>query len=218
VLVVDPELGEPCPAGGIGEIWIGGPSVACGYWNRLDESESTFEARLRDGRGPYLRSGDLGFLRDGELFVTGRLKEVLIVRGRNHYPQDVERTAEESHPALRTRSGAAFLLDEDERARLVLAHEVHPEFGAGPPTGEIARRVREAVSREHGLHVAVLVLLKAGAIPRTSSGKIQRRLCQAQYLGGTLGVLDEDRHGALALPAALVPPNVSAAGLQEERP
>jgi acyl-CoA synthetase (AMP-forming)/AMP-acid ligase II len=125
----------------------------------------------------------------------------------------VERTAEESHPALRTRAGAAFLLDGDERARLVLAHEVHPEFAQGPPTREIARRVRQAVSREHGLHVAVLVLLKAGAIPRTSSGKIQRRLCQALYLGGTLGVIDEDRHGAL--PAPIPPPT---AGFQEERP
>lgn len=213
--IVDPVTRRAAPRGEVGEIWLAGPSIARGYWNRPDATRESFQAYRADtGEGPFLRTGDLGFVEGGELFVTGRLKEVLIVRGRNHYPQDVERTAEESHPALRTRAGAAFLLDEEERGRLVLAHEVRPEFGEGPPTREIARRVREAVSREHGLHVSVLVLLKAGAIPRTSSGKIQRRLCQAQYLGGTLGVLDEDRHGAMPVPAALAPGG--SAGLQEE--
>jgi acyl-CoA synthetase (AMP-forming)/AMP-acid ligase II len=214
--IVDPSTAREVPDGAVGEIWLSGPSVGRGYWARAEETRATFGACTADtGQGPFLRTGDLGFLAAGELFVTGRLKELLIVRGRNHYPQDVERTAEESHPALLTRAGAAFVLEEEERARLVLAHEVRPEFVGAPPTREIARRIREAVSREHGLHVAVLALLPAGAIPRTSSGKIQRRLCQARYVGGTLGVIDEDRHGASAVPAPMARPD-PVPGRQEE--
>jgi acyl-CoA synthetase (AMP-forming)/AMP-acid ligase II len=200
LLIVDPASGRPVPDGEVGEVWLAGPSVARGYWGRAEESRETFGARLVDGRGPFLRTGDLGVLVGGELFVTGRLKEVMIVRGRNHYPQDIERTAEESHPALSPHGGAAFMLDGGGQERLAVAHEVRRQYGEDPPTGEIARRVREAVSREHGLHVAVLVLLKAGGIPRTSSGKIQRRTCQARYLGGTLGVIGEDRHGSPGAP------------------
>ena len=209
LLIVDPASRRVVADGRVGEVWLAGPSVARGYWQRAEETQDTFGARLSTGGGPFLRTGDLGVLVGGELFVTGRIKEVMIVRGRNHYPQDIERTAEESHPALRPHGGAAFLLEGGGRERLAVAHEVQRPYGEDPPTREIARRVREAVSRDHGLQVAVLVLLKAGGIPRTSSGKIQRRLCQARYLGGTLGVIGEDRYGL---------PSVPAFSMQEENP
>src|SRR5436305_14814270 len=111
VLAVDPESGGPCPPGRVGEIWVGGPSVAQGYWERPQETVATFGARLADGTGPFLRTGDLGFVAEGELFLTGRLKDLIILRGRNHYPQDLERTAERNHADLRAGGGAAFAVD-----------------------------------------------------------------------------------------------------------
>ena len=166
--------------------------MTSGYWNRPLDSEATFGGRLPAMKERFLRTGDLGFIADGELYVTGRLKEVLIVRGRNHYPQDIEQTAEASHPALRPGCGAAFLAGENGSERLVLVQELQKKYLRDPPLKEIARCLREAVALEHGLQLAVVVLLKTGTLPKTSSGKIQRRLCRARYLEGRLAAVASD--------------------------
>ena len=130
VKVVDPDSSEPLPPNGVGEIWVCGPSVAHGYWNRLDDSERTFRALLRDSTGPqWLRTGDLGFLHEEQLFITGRLKDVLVVRGRNYYPQEVERATEASDTKLRPNCTAAFTIPKDGVERLVVVCEVNRARG-----------------------------------------------------------------------------------------
>lgn len=193
VAIVDPESREPMEPGRIGEIWVTGPSVARGYWGRVEESEQTFGARLADGHGPFLRTGDLGFLDRGELFVTGRLKDLVIVRGRNHYPQDIERTAERSHPALRPGCGAAFAVDEEGEERLVVVHEVDRHYRGDLPA--VARTLRQEVSREHELPVWEVVLIRHGTIAKTTSGKIRRRRCREMRESGDLAVLATLRGG-----------------------
>ncbi|HYG62721.1 MAG TPA: amino acid adenylation domain-containing protein, partial [Thermoanaerobaculia bacterium] len=183
IVVVDADSGVPCPEGRVGEVWVAGPSVAAGYWGRPDESAATFRARL--GGEAFLRTGDLGFLAGGELFLTGRLKDLIILRGRNLYPQDLELTAERSHPALRA-GGAAFSVDGQGEERVVLALEVERHAG---DLGAVADAVRRAVADEHGVAVADVLLLRGGTVPKTSSGKIRRRECRARYLAGSLAPL-----------------------------
>ncbi|HYG61640.1 MAG TPA: amino acid adenylation domain-containing protein, partial [Thermoanaerobaculia bacterium] len=190
VVIADPEAHTPCEPGRVGEIWVAGPSVAAGYWGRPEETARTFQARLADGRGPFLRTGDLGSLAGGELFVTGRIKDLIILRGRNIYPQDVERTAEESHPSLRPGGGAAFSIERGGEERLVLLHEVERSAGADPATRtEALEAVRRAVAEEHEVAVEEVVLLRGGTILKTSSGKIRRSACRAAYLTGELAVV-----------------------------
>jgi amino acid adenylation domain-containing protein len=194
LLIVDPETSEPCPRGEVGEIWVSGPSIARGYWGKPDETERTFHAQPRDG-GPrrYLRTGDLGLvLDDGELLVTGRVKDVIIIRGRNHYPQDLERTVEESHKAVRPGCSAAFSQDVATGEQLAVVAEVSQEVSAGrDPTrlAAIASAIRQAISREHELVVHTVVLLPPGAILKTSSGKIQRRAMRQALASGALPVV-----------------------------
>jgi acyl-CoA synthetase (AMP-forming)/AMP-acid ligase II len=127
VVVVSPEILIECAPDEVGEIWVSSKSVALGYWNRPDETAHTFGAHLSDtGEGPFLRTGDLGFINDGELFITGRLKDLIIIRGRNHYPQDIELSVERSHAALRPAGGAAFSIEAEGEERLVIVHEVQP--------------------------------------------------------------------------------------------
>ncbi len=184
VAIVDPETRAPRAAGQVGEIWVAGPSVAAGYWGRPEETERTFGARL--GGGPFLRTGDLGFLAGGELFVTGRLKDLIILRGRNHYPQDLERTAEASHPALRPGCGAAFSIDRNGEEQLVILQEVERSPASDPAAAEAVRR---ALAEEHEVAVEEVVLLRSGTILKTSSGKIRRAACRAAYLDGMLTVV-----------------------------
>jgi acyl-CoA synthetase (AMP-forming)/AMP-acid ligase II/alkylation response protein AidB-like acyl-CoA dehydrogenase/acyl carrier protein len=187
IVIADPVSRRPLDRDRVGEIWVAGPSVASGYWRRPDETEETFAARTADG-GPrrFLRTGDLGFLRDGELYVTGRLKDMLIVRGRNYYPQDIEHTVERSHEALRPGCGAAFAVDVEGEERVVVAHEVdHRRLGDGGLDGVVAT-VRQAIADEHNVPVHEVVLLRKGSIPKTSSGKIRRQACRDAYLDGTL--------------------------------
>jgi amino acid adenylation domain-containing protein len=201
VIIVDPDDRSPMPAGRVGEIWVCGPDVAAGYWQRPDETSEVFGARLASGDGPFLRTGDLGFLQDGELFVTGRHKDVVIVRGRNHYPQDLELTAEGSSPLLRPGCGAAFA-DGQDGAGLTIAYEVTRAVDpAGLDVAQVADRVRTAVAREHEVAVDLVVLLPPGALPKTSSGKVQRTLCAAQLHAGDLPEL-----GRSALPTAAAVP------------
>jgi amino acid adenylation domain-containing protein len=197
VVVVDPETGAAVAPGVEGEIWVGGPGVAAGYWNRPAETAETFGAMLPNGGGPYLRTGDLGFLREGELFVTGRRKDLIILRGRNHHPQDLELTAERAHPALQPGGAAAFSVDSGAEERLVLALEIVRARSVPVrvrPGGEealaedVAAEVRRALAAEHEVSVHEVVLLAPGALPRTSSGKVRRGACRAAWQAGTLEV------------------------------
>ncbi|HEX4496636.1 MAG TPA: amino acid adenylation domain-containing protein, partial [Thermoanaerobaculia bacterium] len=189
IAVVYPDTRAELPPGRIGEIWVSGPSVAQGYWRRPEQTAHDFQARLATAEaGPsFLRTGDLGFVLDGELFVTGRLKDLVILRGRNHYPQDLELTAERAHPALRAGSGAAFAVDVEGEERLVVVYEVDRHPGAG--VDEIIDAVRRAVAEEHEVQVHQVVLVRAGSVPKTSSGKIQRHACRSAYLGQSLAVV-----------------------------
>ncbi|HKV11714.1 MAG TPA: AMP-binding protein, partial [Thermoanaerobaculia bacterium] len=190
VEIVDPGTAAPCPPGETGEIWVAGDSVARGYWNRPEETAEAFGARLTDGRGPWLRTGDLGALLEGELFVAGRLKDLIILRGKNHYPQDLEATAGKAHPALGDGTGAAFAVDADGEERLVIVHEVE-RHAAG--MDEIAAAVRQGVAQEHEALVYEVVLVPPGGVPRTTSGKVQRRGCRDLYLRGELRALGASR-------------------------
>lgn len=187
VVVVHPESREICAPAEIGEIWTKSRSVAQGYWNRPEQTKETFGAFVSEvgsgaPRGPFLRTGDLGFIRDGELFVTGRLKDLIIVRGRNYYPQDLELTAETCHAQVRRGCCAAFSVDLDGEESLVVAIEVSVPAVAN----EVSSAVRRAVAEQHELHVHTVVLLAARSIPKTSSGKIQRHACREGFLAREL--------------------------------
>jgi amino acid adenylation domain-containing protein len=188
ITIADPETGRRCPPGRIGEIWVAGPSVAEGYWERLEATTHHFGARLAgEAGGPYLRTGDLGFLAGAELYVTGRLKDLIILRGRNHYPQDIEATAEESHPALRPGCGAAFAVDEGGEERLVVVQEI--DRRREDEAAAALEAVRRAVAEVHEVQVHEVVLVRAGSVPKTSSGKIQRSACRAAWQAGELAVV-----------------------------
>ncbi|MDQ3917323.1 MAG: AMP-binding protein, partial [Acidobacteriota bacterium] len=206
VLIVNPETLRECAPGEVGEIWVSGPSVAGGYWNRPEETERTFGARPAGGGGEFLRTGDLGFTREGELFVTGRLKDLIIIRGVNHYPQDIELTVERAHPDLRPGSGAAFAAELGGEERLVVAQEVEPR--RRPDPAGIIENVRQALALNHEVQPYAVVLLKAGSIPKTSSGKIQRAAARRAFLEGGLDVLAEWRESA----PPVVPAKEAAAG------
>jgi acyl-CoA synthetase (AMP-forming)/AMP-acid ligase II len=183
--IVNPESNERCVEDEVGEIWIAGASIAGGYWDRPDESTAVFGAYLSDGDGPYLKTGDLGFVHDGELYISGRLKDLIIIRGRNHYPQDVEWTVHQSHPALADVAGAAFTIDREGEERLVVAHEVGRAWLRGP-SSEIHWSIRRTVAEAHDLEIEDIVLLLPGSLPRTSSGKVRRRASRDALLAGTL--------------------------------
>ncbi len=189
IRIVHPETLTQCLPNEIGEIWVSGASIGYGYWHQQEETKKTFCAYLSDtGQGPFLRTGDLGFLQNGELFITGRLKDLIIIRGRNLYPQDIERTVERSHPSLRTGSGAAFTVEVDNEERLVVVQEL--EFRAKPNIEEVTAAIRQAVTEDHEVQVYGVVLIKPGSIPKTSSGKIQRRACKAKFLASNLIVIE----------------------------
>lgn len=189
IVIAHPETLTRCLPNEVGEIWVSSPSVGQGYWNRPKETEQTFLAYLSDtGEGPFLRTGDLGFLHNGELFVTGRVKDLIIIRGRNLYPQDIELTAEQSHPTLRLGSVATFSVEVDDEERLVVVQEL--DFRQKPNVHEVTAAIRQAVAEEHEVQVYAVVLIKPGSIPKTSSGKIQRRACRAEFLAGNLEVID----------------------------
>ena len=185
--IVDPATGDRRPDGEVGEIWVSGPSVARGYWGRPEATAEAFGARIA-GAGPFLRTGDLGFLRGGELFVTGRLKDMIIVRGRNVYPQDVEWAAGRAHPALRPEGAAAFAVPVGGEDRLVVVQESERQ-PKGWAADEAIRAIRRAIADEHELDVHAVVILKPMGLPRTSSGKVQRHACREGFLAGTLDAI-----------------------------
>lgn len=211
-LIVNPETSTPCAPNEVGEIWIAGDSVAKGYWNRPEETQNIFHARLTGASGEtLLRTGDLGFLHDGELFITGRLKDLIIIRGRNLYPQDIEQTVVECHADLRRGGGVAFSVEVAGEERLVIVQELerHASIDVnGPDVNALVQRVRQAVTEEHEVQPYAIALVRAGSIPKTSSGKLQRRASRAMFLSGSFASLAEWRDEAtqsgetlLAVPA-----------------
>jgi acyl-CoA synthetase (AMP-forming)/AMP-acid ligase II len=183
VAIVDPATGLPCPADRIGEIWVTGPHVAQGYWGRREATEATFGGRLPGDDRRYLRTGDLGFIADGELYVVGRLKDLVIIRGRNYYPQDIEHTVASSHPALRPGGCAAFSVSAASGGeQLVVVQEVKPGEGTRSGADDIAGTVRAAVIREYQVAVDDLVFTLPGQLQKTSSGKIMRSAARKRYL------------------------------------
>jgi acyl-CoA synthetase (AMP-forming)/AMP-acid ligase II len=198
IAIVDPTTLTRSAPDQIGEIWVRGPGVAKGYWNDREISAETFGATLPGEKGTFLRTGDMGFMVDGELYVTGRIKDLIIVRGRNHYPQDIERTVEGAHPALRRDHVVAFGVDVDNEERVVVvcgvmrAQKLNQE--------ELFSAVRAVLSHEHELAPHAIVLVKGSEIPRTSSGKLQRRGCKDLYLKGELEIVGKWQ-GEIAKPA-----------------
>jgi natural product biosynthesis luciferase-like monooxygenase protein len=197
VVIVDPDTARALPAGHIGEIWVAGESVAQGYWRKPEETQTTFGARLAEtGEGPFLRTGDLGFLEEDELFVTGRLKDLIIVRGLNHYPQDLELAAQRSHTALRPGCGAAFSVALDGQERLAIVQEI--DTHGGLDLSAAMESIRRTIAEEFELQAEIIALIKPGTIPKTSSGKIQRYACRDELLADRLETVAEWR---IATPA-----------------
>jgi acyl-CoA synthetase (AMP-forming)/AMP-acid ligase II len=198
VRIICPETRQECEESEVGEIWVAGPGIAQGYWNKPDETESTFQAPWGCGDGRrYLRTGDLGFLKSRDLYVTGRLKDLIIVNGRNHYPHDIERTVEASSRAVRSGCTAAFSVDGSGEERVVVVAEIHrTHLGGWKDRGyddshfeQTFWTIQEAVTEQHDLRIFSFMFLRPGTLPKTSSGKIQRSLCRERFLSGTLTVV-----------------------------
>jgi len=191
VVIVDTTSKTRCVAEQVGEIWVHSPSVAQGYWHQLERTAETFGASLADtGAGPFLRTGDLGFMKNGELFITGRIKDLIIIRGKNHYPQDIELTVQHSHLALSCGCGAAFTVEVAGEEKLVIAQEVQRHYLRHLDVGEIIGHIRQAVTAQHALACYDIVLLKPGSVLKTSSGKIQRYAIRQKFLQGTLETVE----------------------------
>ncbi len=207
--IVDPETHEQCAPDRIGEIWISSPSVALGYWRRPEQTELTFNAHLSTGDGPFLRTGDLGALHEGQLVVTGRLKDLLIVRGAKHYPQDLELTAERRHPAVRGGCCAAFVVagSDGEAAVLVAEIDTRQLSGGRSPDAasefaRIATAIRQGIVEQHGVQLEAVALVTPGGIPKTTSGKLQRHACRAAFESGGLDELYRWRQTPAIAPTA----------------
>ncbi len=195
VEIVDPSTLRRSPADAVGEIWVQSPNVALGYWNRPHESRTTFDARTADGDGPFLRTGDLGFFHEGELFVVGRIKELIIIRGRNYYPHDIEAAVARGHAALRPGGGAAFACEMGGAERVVIVHEVRRGPGFDPE--KVMAAIRRELAAEFFLAPGAVVLIPGGALPRTNSGKIARAVCRESFLRGQLPVVAQWRAASL---------------------
>jgi acyl-CoA synthetase (AMP-forming)/AMP-acid ligase II/alkylation response protein AidB-like acyl-CoA dehydrogenase len=189
VIIVRAETREECAPGFVGEIWIRGASVTAGYWGHEHQSDELFRATTVDGRGPYLRTGDLGFLIDGHLYVTGRISDLIILGGRNHSPQDIEDGASASHPALVPHACAAFSVDTCRGEQLVIVQELARSGLRTLDTAEVIRAIRRAVSEDLALQPSAVVLLKPLTLPRTSSGKVRRGACRQAFLDMSLPAL-----------------------------
>ncbi len=192
IIIVNPQTCYRSASEEIGEIWASGGSIASGYWNRTEETQETFQAYLKDtGEGPFLRTGDLGFFRNGELFVIGRIKDLIIIRGQNYYPQDIEMTVQKSHPSLRLNCGAAFTVEVKGEEKLVIVQEVERIYLRKLNVQEVVGNIIQAVTAQHGLQVYATVLVKTASIPKTSSGKIQRHACKIGFLNRSLNAVED---------------------------
>ncbi len=216
IAIVDPQSFNRTPANGVGEIWVRGPSVAQGYWKNPDATLATFSAFIAEsGYGPYMRTGDIGFFHNNQIYICGRLKDLIIINGRNIYPQDVENASFSSHQKLRVDGATAFGVEQDLIERLVVVQEL--DFRA-QPDDTLFGAIASAVAEEVGLPPDSIILVKAGQLPRTSSGKIQRKLCKKQFHDGALPVLSRwDRPVAkqLSVASSRDEDNLFAGDLQE---
>ncbi len=186
--IVDPDSNRPVEEARLGEIWVSGASVAQGYWKKSEATEQIFGARLPDeDNRRFLRTGDLGFVLDGELFITGRLKDLIIIRGVNRYPEDIEETVESSADQLRTQASAAFAVDVDGSEKLVVVAEVNR--GLHQEWGGVVEAARRNVAIQHEVQLDAVVLVRSGSIPKTSSAKIQRHSCRSGFLENKLAVI-----------------------------
>ena len=187
--IVNPETLRRCEANQVGEIWVSDPSMAQGYWQRQQETEETFQAYLQDtGEGPFLRTGDLGFVQDGELFITGRLKDLIIIRGTNHYPQDLEWTVQHLNSAFRPDYGAAFSIEDKGEEQLVIVQEMERRLGE-LDLEQLIGDIRQEIAEQHEIPAYAIVLAKSGTILKTASGKIQRRACRQNFLSGNIDAI-----------------------------
>ncbi|MEL6262507.1 MAG: fatty acyl-AMP ligase [Cyanobacteria bacterium J06626_6] len=192
IVIVHPDTLRQCQPEDVGEIWVAGDSIAMGYWHEPQKTQESFEAYLADtGKGPFLRTGDLGFVQAGELFVTGRLKDMMIIRGKNYYPQDIERMLETVHPAIRAGAIAAFSIEHKGVERLVIVSEVERTHLRQLDVKAVSSQVRQEIAAAHDLQVFATLLVKPGSIPKTSSGKIQRYRCRELFLTGDLAVVKD---------------------------
>ena len=203
LLIVDPTTGRECPAGSSGEIWIAGPGVAAGYWEQPAATAATFRARISNtGQGPFLRSGDLGSMQRDGLHVTGRIKDILIVRGVKHFPQDIEETIERASPMLRTGCCAVFALPGVDGDLVGVAAELEAGRQNGDGSEAIISSIREAVGTAHGIQVSAVALIAPGTIPKTTSGKLQRFACREGLLAGKLSPVSLWTDAAMPLAVA----------------
>ena len=214
VVIVDPETLAPLPPDRVGEIWVAGDSVGQGYWHDPKKTAATFHARRSDtGEGPFLRTSDLGFVHDSQLYITGRLDDLIILRGLNHHPQDLEATARACHPLLEAGLGAAFAIDEHGAQRLVLVHEV--ERDGSNDLAPVLDAVHAAVLDEHGLALDDVLLIRCGTIAKTSSGKVQRHASRAAFIADQLKPLAQrHRHSMPTSPSSPAPSAALAAVCQ----
>lgn len=189
--IVNRKTLELCKPGEIGEIWIQSGSVAKGYWGKPDLTKEAFSAQIvgHEKEGYFLRSGDLGFLNEDELFVTGRIKEMILINGRNYYPVDIEATVQSACNELRPGCGAAFSVEKGDQETLVLVQELRREIDDADSWPGIVQRCRRAVVEEFGIPIETLVLIEPGSLPKTSSGKIRRNESRKEYLNGELSIL-----------------------------
>lgn len=222
IAIASVAAGTRLPEGEIGEIWLSGPSVTSGYFGKPEQTAATFQATLAGEPGPfYLRTGDLGFLHDGELFMTGRIKDLLIIRGRNHYPQDIELTVESCADSLRAGCSAAFSVEAGEGEAPVVVAEVTAGTTA-EAAAQIGAAIRQLVSERHGISLHALCVVPPGSVPKTSSGKLQRSRCRSDFLGGKLQPLWQWTAPAEPEPAAASPepqlPSPQVAPAEPESP
>jgi amino acid adenylation domain-containing protein len=190
MIIVDSETKIKLPSGSIGEIWVSGPSVGSGYWNKPQDNNHLFQAFTSgEGEGPFLRTGALGFLHKDDLYITGRIKDLIIIHGLNYYPQDVEYVAGRSHSALSLAGGAAFTIEEDGGQELVVVHEVEQNGSGELDVEPVASAIRQAIAEELGLPIYKVVLIEHGSLPRTPSAKVQRRACRDQLAEGSLQIV-----------------------------
>ena len=195
IRIVNPQTCIQSHPDEVGEIWIQSTSVAQGYWRNPEASETTFKARLADTKeGPFLRTGDMGFIHEGKLHISGRIKDMVIVQGRNFYPQDIELTVEKAHEGLRPSCGAAFSVDDGENEHLAIVQEVKREFRRNTEEFEkMANAIRLDVAKNHGLRAQAVTLIAPSTVHKTTSGKIQRSAVREAFQNGTLETLYEWR-------------------------
>jgi len=204
ITIAHPETLVSCPPGEVGEIWVSGASIAQGYWQQPDVTKATFDAYLKNSNaGPFLRTGDLGFIDRGELFFTGRLKDMIVIKGRNHYPQDIEQTVQEVSSWIRPSCVASFSIDLQGEEKLIVLAEVERKYWSSNRTSkssdngssalisvkDLSQLIKREISKNHDLQAHTILLLKPGSLPKTSSGKIQRHACRTEFLSNSLSGL-----------------------------